>query len=111
MNDVSVSTAPGGLKALVGKKQTRKVKFMGTDVVIKKLTVAEVLDIQEMAKVEEGKQQDEKDAFESLKYVIRLSCEDAHDLDDDDFNDLPLDELSKLSQEIMKYSGLGEPGK
>ena len=39
-----------GIKDLVGKKMTKSVKFMGEDVKISKLSVAEVMDIQNKAK-------------------------------------------------------------
>ena len=93
------------IKELVGKKITKKVKFMGEDVTISKLSLVEVMDIQAKAKELEG---NEKEGFNILRKVIRSSVEDADQLEDSDFDTFPMDELSKLSQEIMKFSGLGE---
>jgi hypothetical protein len=94
-----------GIKGLIGKKMTKTVKFMGDDVKISKLSVSEVLEVQDKAK---SLAENDGESFEVLKKVIKLSVEGASDLGDDDFNNFPLDELSKLSAEIMKWSGLGE---
>lgn len=98
-----------GIKGLVGKKMTKTVKFMGEDVKISKLSVSEVMDIQASAtKVEE----DESAGFAILKKVIMSAVEGAKDLSDSDFEAFPMDELSKLSNEVMKFSGIGaEQGK
>jgi len=93
-----------GIKGLVGQKMTKKVKFMNNELVIQKLTVAEVLTIQEKAKSAE---KDENEGFNVLKTVIRCAVEGADDLTDEDFNTFPLEELSRLSTEIMKFSGIG----
>lgn len=92
-----------GIKGLVGKKMTKTVKFIGEDVKITKLSVAEVMEIQSKAKTLEG---DESSGLELLKKVIRLAVEGAADLSDQDFESFPMDELSKLSAEIMKFSGI-----
>lgn len=92
-------------KDLVGKKMTKSVKFMGEDVKISKLSVSEVMDIQEKAK---SIASDENEGFTVLKVVIKASVEGAGDLADEDFNTFPMDELAKLSNEIMKFSGIGQ---
>jgi hypothetical protein len=98
-----------GMKSLVGQKMTKNVKFMNKDLTIQKLTVAEVLNIQEKAKAVD---KDESEGFNVLKTVIRSAVEGAEELSEEDFNSFPLDELSKLSNEIMKFSGIsGEQGK
>lgn len=98
-----------GIKNLVGKKMSKKVKFMGEEVEISKLSVSEVMDIQEKAK---KLQENEAEGFNVLKTVIRAAVADAADLSDEDFESFPMDELSRLSDEIMKFSGLGkEQGK
>jgi hypothetical protein len=94
-----------GIKSLVGKKMTKKVKFMGEEIEISKLSVAEVMDIQEKAK---GLKEDDTEGFNVLKAVIRSAVADANELSDEDFAAFPMDELSKLSDEIMKFSGLGK---
>jgi len=94
------------LKKLVGKTVTKKVKFMGEDVTISKLTVAQVLAVQ--AKAKELETSGDSNGLEVLKSVISASVEDGADLEDSDYQDFPMDELSKLSQEIMKFSGFGD---
>jgi len=101
-----------GIKSLVGRKMTRVTKFMGEDVTISKLNVANVMEIQEKAKKLE---ENDNEGFDLLKSIIRSAVEGAEELDDNDFEGFPLDELSKLSNEIMKFSGINagtdKPGK
>ena len=91
-------------KDLVGRRMTKPVKFMGEDVKISKLTVAEVKEIQAQAAAAEGQ---EDEGFGTLCTVIRLSVPEAAEISDEDFAKFPIDELSKLSSEIMKFSGIG----
>ena len=88
---------------LVGKKMSKTAKFMGEDIKISKLSVAQIISIQEAAKVAEA---DETKGFEILKTIIRASAEGADALSDADFNDFPMDELSNLSNSIMTFSGI-----
>lgn len=93
------------IKNLVGKKITKEVKFMGESVTINKLSVSEVLDIQVKAKELEG---NDTEGFTLLKSVIRSAVQGAEELSNEDFDTFPMDELSKLSNEIMKFSGLNQ---
>lgn len=99
-----------GIKGLVGRKMDKTVKFMGQDTKIFKLSVAEVMDIQARAKELEN---DEAAGFGVLKTVVMAGVEGGKELTDEDFQAFPMDELSKLSTEIMKFSGIGteQPGK
>ena len=99
-----------GMRALLGKRMTKKVAFMGESksLEIAKLTVAEVLEIQEAAK---GDGNDDKAGFNSLKIAIRMAVSEASDFTDDEFDEFPLDELMKLSKEIMTFSGIADTGK
>jgi hypothetical protein len=92
------------MKNLVGKRMSQKFKFMGEQVEIVKLSVHEVMEIQEAVKALEG---NEQQGLETLKVVIRIGVPAAAELSDEDFDTFPLDELSKLSNEIMKFSGIG----
>jgi len=104
-----VNNMAEGIKGLVGRKMTKTYKFMGEDVKISKLSVSEVMEIQERAKELEN---NDSAGLEVLKTVITASVEGAKDLSDEDFKNFPMDELSKLSAEIMKFSGIGaEQGK
>jgi len=101
-----------GFKELVGKRMTKSVKFMNEDVKISKLSVDEMMNVQTLAKALETDSTDEKSGFNILRTVIRASVEGAADITDDDFKTFPMDELSRLSNEIMKFSGVGaEAGK
>lgn len=93
------------MKSLVGKKITKKVKFMDEQIEIKKLSVSEVMQIQEAAKGGEGQDEDTQ-GLDILKVVIRAAVEEASELTDEDFNTFPIDELSKLSDAIMQFSGM-----
>lgn len=97
------------LKDLLVKPITQKVDFMGSKVEIRKLTVKEVQDIQSSAK---DMEKDENQGFGVLMKVVRVGCPMAVTLTDEDFSGFPLDELSKLSNAIMKHSGIaGDQGK
>jgi hypothetical protein len=91
-------------RQLASKKMTKPFKFMGEDIKISKLNVSEVLEIQAKAK---DLEKDDSKGFDVLKTVIRASVEGADELTDEEFDQFPMDELSKLSNEIMKFSGLG----
>jgi|SRR5210317_1030662 len=98
-----------GLKSFVGKKQEKSVDFMGEKIPVRKLTVAQVMEIQEKAK-DAG--EDESRNFDLLKDVIRYGAEGGDDLSDEDFDSFALDDLTKLSSAIMKHSGISpEQGK
>ncbi len=101
MSDIVTRT---GIAGLVGKRMSKNVKFCDTDVKISKLSVAEVKEIQEKAKVLET---DDEAGFDILRTVIRSAVEGGDALTDADFEAFPMDELSKLSNAIMVYSGIG----
>jgi hypothetical protein len=91
------------MKSLAAKRVTKEFKFMGETVTISKLTVSEVVAIQEHVKAKP-----DGDGLETLRMVIGFSVAEAKDLSDEEFASFPMDELNKLSAEIMKYSGVGE---
>jgi hypothetical protein len=95
--------ATSGIQSLVGRKMTKTCKFLGEDVKISRLSVAQVMEIQEAA----SNLAEENQGLELLRKVIRMAVEGATELSDEDFAGFPMDELSKLSTEIMKFSGIG----
>jgi hypothetical protein len=103
---MELNPTPKGIKALVGKKMTKDTKFLGSTITISKLSVSEVTLIQEQAKAAEAAQ-DDMAGLELLKTVIRSAVDGGADLTDEDFDGFPMDELSRISQEIMKFSGIG----
>ena len=89
------------MKHLVGKKISKKVDFMGDKVEIKKLTVNEVLKIQEATR-----NTSEEDQINTLRVILRSAVVGADELSDEDIATYPLEELTSLSAEIVKYSGM-----
>jgi len=89
--------------SLIGKRMSKSVKFMGEEVKIHKLSVAQIVTIQEAAKAAET---DESKGFEILKTIIKSSVEGADQIADSDFENFPMDELSSLSNAIMAFSGI-----
>ncbi len=96
------------MKHLVGKTMSKKVKFLGEEVTIKKLTVAQVLQIQELTKTTT---EDKDNSMEVLSFVITNAVDGAEDLGQSEIEQFPLEELSKLSSDILEYSGLGNGSK
>lgn len=94
------------MKNLVGKRITRSVNFMGEKLEISKLSVQQGLDIQELAKKMADAPEDEGTGMEILMAVIKASVPGAAELSEEDFTQFPMDELSKLSKEIMQFSGM-----
>ena len=95
------------MKKLVGKVISKKVPFMGDEVEIRKLSVAEVLKVQGLVKVA-AKSKMEDAQIGLLRDLSRLAVVGAAELSDEDFNTFPLQELNGLSTSILAYSGLGE---
>jgi hypothetical protein len=91
------------MKGLVGKKVSKTVDFLGEKIKINKLMVHEVLEVQSQAADSDKL---EKNGLDLIKTVIQMSVEDAKELTDEDFANLPIDDLTKLSDEIMRFSGL-----
>lgn len=106
------------MKHLIGKDVTKEVTFMDEGVKIRKLTALELKDVQSLIadqnkalKASKGKQSEdeaEKAGMELARKVIRLGCKDSADLEDDDFVKFPPDELNKLTEDILRFCGLGQ---
>ena len=103
MTDI-MDTKASGIMGLVGRRMHRTCKFLGQEVKIFKLTVGEVKEVQEKAKALET---DDEAGLDILRTVIRRAVEGGEHLQDEHFEAWPMDELSKLSNEIMKFSGIG----
>ena len=105
MNVPSVKGKAMGFQNLVGKRVTKTLKFLGEEITIAKLTVTEVQEIQKLAKQHEG---DEEGGLTVLIHVIKTAVDGAKDVKDEEFRNFPMDELARLSDEIMKFSGMGK---
>ena len=76
---------------------------MGDKITINKLTVAEVMEIQDLAKEISD---DEQKGFEIIKGVIAQSIAGADELTEEEWDSFPLEELTSLSTSIMEFSGM-----
>ena len=90
----------------VGSKVTKKVKFLNAEIDIQKLSVSQVVKVQELAKILEDAPTEDGN-LQLLFLVLRQGAEELADISDEDMGSIAMDELTKLSAEIMKYSGLG----
>lgn len=95
------------MKHLVGKVITKKVDFMADKVEIRKMSVAEVMSVQELVKIA-AKTKGDDSQIGLLRDVIRISVVGAEELSDEDFNTFPIAELNDLSNAILNFSGLGD---
>ena len=96
------------MKSLAGKKVSKTVKFMGEDVTINKLSVNDVTNIQNLVKANEAAG---GDGSSVLRCVIDAAVAEAAELSPEEFASFPLDELNTLSNDILKFSGVGDQGK
>lgn len=92
------------MKNLVGKKLNKTTKFVGEEITITKLPLARVFDIQEKAKAAGA---DEKAQMEIMLFTFQSAVTGAGELTLEDMYSFPLDDLQKLSEEILEFSGLG----
>lgn len=95
------------MKHLVGKTLSKKVPFMGDEVEIRKLSIAEVLNVQKIVKAA-SKDKSEEGQVKLIRDVVKIAVTGASELTDEEFNGFPLGELSDISEAILKYSGIGE---
>lgn len=113
------------MKHLVGKPLgTKKVKFAGDTVVVKKLSILELREFQNRvrtlndrargaearAKENGGANtvEDEADAAEAMdvqRDLIRMTVQDAEDLTDDELDGFAADDIKGLVDEILAFSG------
>jgi len=93
------------MKHLVGKKITKKFSFMGDEVEVRQLSVAEVLRVQEIVK-KTSKSKAEDAQTELLRSVIKIAVVGAEELTNEEFSTFPIAALNELSENIMEFSGL-----
>lgn len=95
------------MKHLVGKIIIKKIPFMGDEVEIRKLSVAEVMKVQKLVQ-KYNKVKGDESQVGLLRDVIRLSVVGAEELTDDEFDSFPIGELSEITESILQFSGIGE---
>lgn len=91
-----------------GTKITKKFKFCEKEIDVAKLSVKQVLEIQSRAK---DSKEGAEDNLEVLMLVVKSGAPDLKELTDEELQEFPMDELVKLSTEILKYSGLAQTPK
>jgi hypothetical protein len=96
------------MKHLVDKVMTEKVDFMGDTVEVKKLSVAQVFEIQELSKSAAKAKDQEMAQMSLLMQVLKIAVIGAEEISEKEFNNFPLNELTKLSEKVMSISGLGD---
>jgi len=94
------------MKHLVGKKVTEKVEFMGDKVEVKKLTVGEILGLQDVISKVNNEEATTETQIKLLQDILRVAVIGADEITDEEFNDFPIEELNKLSEKILSISGL-----
>jgi hypothetical protein len=94
------------MKHLVGKELTEKVPFMGDEVEVRKLTVGQIMSMQKIID-KATKSKDETAQIKLLCDIIKIAVVGAEELTQEDFDTFPLGELSALSENVMRVSGLG----
>ena len=105
-----------GIKSLIGQQVTKEIPFMGAKIAIKKLSVDEVMEIQNLvrglqktAEAAEGSESDGDDGnLEMLHTIVTKGVVEADDLTIEQLRTFPMEELNKLTEEVMKYSGYGK---
>jgi hypothetical protein len=111
------STTPVSITSLLGKKVSKTVPFLGAHITINKLTVAEVKDIQDAATLADKavkaalanpEEDADVDQLGVLRAIVRSAVEGGQELTDENFQEWPIEDISKLAKEIMKYSGIGD---
>jgi hypothetical protein len=90
------------MKHLIGKKQTKKVEFMGDKVEIRKLSINDVMVVRDSIEA----QKDGGDQMSVLRDVLRMAVVGAEEMTDEEFNDFPPSDLNELSELILQYCGL-----
>lgn len=94
------------MKHLVNKSLEKEFEFMGDKVVVKKLSVAAVRDLQKVIK--ENAKDKEEGELKNIYSVIRTGVVGADAMTQADFDQFPLDELAKLTNEILVFCGLAK---
>jgi hypothetical protein len=84
-------------------------RFMGKNVKIRRLSLAQVRDIQ--AKARNVNEDNPEAGFELIKETIRMGVPIAVDISDEQFEEFPLEDLNNLSNEVLRKAGMSTAGK
>ena len=92
------------LRELINKRQLKQVNFMGSKIEVNKLTLAECTEIQTFA--QKVNAENPEAGLELIREIVRVGVPAASDFTDEDFSAFPMDDLTKLSDEVLKYAGM-----
>ena len=81
---------------------TKKIPFLGQEVEIKQLTVKGVKDLQVSLK-----EANTVDSLSTLALIFKATVVGAEEMTDLEFENYPIQPLTDLSNEILKFNGLG----
>ncbi len=90
------------MKHILIKDITKTIKFLDQDLVIKQLTVKGVKELQKGLDTETT-----VDAIKTLATIFRATVVGAESMKDEDFEAFPIEPLTKLSNDILEFNGLG----
>lgn len=82
---------------------TKKIPFMGQEVEIKQLTVKGVKDLQVSLSGKDAN----LNALETLATIFKNTVIGADEMTNEEFEAFPIQALTELSNEILKFNGLG----
>ena len=104
MEKSMTTTTQSSLTRFRGAKSKKETKFVGEKLEIVKLTVAQAMTIQE--KVAASDAEDPEANLKILLLVLQEGAPDLAELTMDDLKSFSMVDLTALSTEIMKYSGM-----
>jgi len=94
------------------KKTAKEVQFLGEKIEIFKLSVTDVLSIQALTKELAGDPDnnvpaDPEASLKGLINTIQLGAPELAGYEKEELYDIGIDDLNKLADEILKFSGMG----
>ena len=84
---------------------TKKVKFLEQEVQIKQLTVKGIKDLQVC--LDTTKDATDLGGLATLSIIFKATVIGADEMTDEDFEKFPIQALTKLSNDILVFNGLG----
>lgn len=82
---------------------TKKIPFLDQEVEIKQLTVKGIKDLQKSL---DDNKADDVSGLKTLSAIFKQTVVGAEDMKESEFEDFPIQALTKLSQDILEYNGL-----
>ena len=101
------------LAEIFTKPQTKKIKINGADVEIRKLTLAEVEELQALhAEINQRDDDgnvtvDPKRQYDVVIKTLCLGIEGFSELPDETVRAIPMETLNKAVDDVLKFSGMG----